>query len=222
MDNRKNWTARQDQLRKALSSKSRFEEALALFLEQHAAVHTAAISEGGAWSLHDEVLAGLTPPQIKKVPRPGQNSIAWLLWHITRIEDMTINTLMLYQPQVWTPAWAAKLVFSRPDCGAGMDEKDVAEFSSQIDVPALLDYRAAVGRCTRETLSGLDAGLAREIVPDATVQILEQQGSIGPRAHWLYEYYTNRTRAFFLTRTATSHNFIHLNEVGRVGKKLAV
>ncbi len=91
MDNRKLWTQHQDQLRKALSSKAHFAEAQGLFLTQHAAVHTAEIS-GIDWSVHDEALAGLTEAQLRWVPRPGQNSIAWLLWHITRIEDMTINS----------------------------------------------------------------------------------------------------------------------------------
>jgi hypothetical protein len=36
----------------------------------------------------------------------------------------------------------------------------------------------------------------------------------------LFEYYLNRTKGFFLTRTATSHNFIHLNEAGRIRVKL--
>ena len=100
MDNRRNWTQQQDQLRKALASKTHFDKAMPLFLAQHAATHCAEISGAGDWSLHDEVMTGLSDAQIRKVPRPGQNSIAWLLWHITRIEDMSINTLTLEQPQV--------------------------------------------------------------------------------------------------------------------------
>ncbi|MBE3039501.1 MAG: DinB family protein [Chloroflexi bacterium] len=61
-------------------------------------MHIAAISGGDYWYLYDEVMAGLNDEQVKTVPRPGLNSIAWLLWHITRIEDMTINFLVLEQP----------------------------------------------------------------------------------------------------------------------------
>jgi hypothetical protein len=221
MDARKNWTQNQDQLRKALISKAHFDEAIGLFLCQHAAVHTAQISGNSGWSLHDEVLTGLDEDVIRKVPRPGQNSIAWLLWHITRIEDMTIHTLTFGQPQVWNSTWAERLAFSAPDCGASMNEAEVADFSARICVPALMEYRAAVGASTRRSVSGLNAAQAKEIVPTLTVQRLVDEGSIGPKANWLFEYYTNRTRAFFLTRTATSHNFIHLNEVGRIALKLA-
>jgi len=221
MDARKNWTQRQDQLRKALTSKTHFDEAIELFLSQHAAVHTAQISGNSVWSLHDEVLAGLNDESLRRVPRPGQNSIAWLLWHITRIEDMTIHTLTFEQPQVWNLTWAERLTFPLPDCGASMDELEVANFSERICVSALIEYRAAVGASTRRSVSSLSAVQAKEIVPTPTVRKLVDEGSISPKANWLFEYYTNRTRAFFLTRTATSHNFIHLNEVGRVARKLA-
>ncbi len=220
MDNRKNWTSRQDLLRKALASKPRFVEAIALFHEQHAAVHTAQISNPHAWSLHDEVLTGLSGEQIQTIPAAGQNSIAWLLWHITRIEDMTINTLTMDQAQVWNKEWSNRLGYKSPDCGAGMNDDEVATFSAAIIPEVLLEYRAAVGLQTRLSIDKLTVTQSREIVPDPIVQRLVEEGSINANANWLYEFYTHRTRAFFLTRTATSHNFIHLNEAGRVAKKL--
>lgn len=220
MDNRKTWTCQQDQLRKLLLARAHFDEAINLFMAQHAAVHTAEISGGGGWSLHDESLAGLTDEQIKTCLRPGTNSIAWLLWHITRIEDMTINALVLEQPQILDSGWIERLGFPLRDCGAGMEAEDVAGFNARISIPALRDYRAAVGRSTRAGVAGLQAGQVKESVPTSLAQTLVDEGSIGPRANWLFEYYTNRTKGFFLTRTATSHNFIHLNEAGRVRAKL--
>ena len=220
MDNRKKWTSRQDLLRKALASKPRFDEAIALFLEQHAAVHTAQISNPNIWSLHDEVLTELSSEQIQLIPATGQNSIAWLLWHITRIEDMTINTFTMDQAQVWNKDWSNRLGYPSPDCGAGMNDEEVAAFSAAIIPEVLLEYRAAVGQQTRRSVSKLTAAQSREIVPDTVVHRLVGEGSISAQAHWLYEFYTHRTHAFFLTRTATSHNFVHLNEASRVAKKL--
>ena len=134
MDNRKNWTYQQGELRKLLSSKTHFAAGIALFTVQHAAVHTAEISDGKNWSLQDEVLTNLDASQIKKIPPTGQNSIAWLLWHTTRIEDMTINTLTCEQPQGWTPGWAVRLNFASQDCGASMNEQAVSAFSQEISV----------------------------------------------------------------------------------------
>jgi hypothetical protein len=229
MDNRKNWTGQQNELRLLLNSKSHFEQAIHLFLQQHAAVHAACISalagaaEPPCWSLYDEVLAGLTDRQIKTVPRPGQNSIAWLLWHITRIEDLSINFLVLEQPQVLVSAgaaWLPRLGLSSPDVGASMDEGEVLELSDRICVPVLKEYREAVGRSTRAGVLRLQAAQLKQVVPDAAIQQLRDEGSISRKGEWLAEYYTGRTKGFFLTRTATSHNFIHLNEAGRARAKI--
>jgi hypothetical protein len=218
MDERKNWTQQQDNLRKLLASKAHFVAAMQLFLAQHAAVHTAGLSRAD-WSLADEVLTGLTDEQLRWIPKPGQNSIVWLLWHITRIEDMTINTLTMEQPQVLDADWAARLNVPFRNCGASMEADEVAAFSAQIAPGALLDYRAAVGCRTRESVPALSAEQVKMAVPTATVQKLVDEGSISAKGHWLFEYYLKRSKGFFLTRTATSHNFIHLNEAGRVRAK---
>ncbi len=220
MDYRKIWTQQQDQLRKLLSAKAHFDEAMQLFMAQHTNVHCAEISNGQFWSLQDEVLAGLTEEQIRAILRPGTNSIAWLLWHITRIEDMTINVLVLEQSQVLDADWAARLGIPFRDCGASMDDAEVADFSAKVVVRALVEYRAAVGCRTREGVQRLSAKQVKTPVPTATVQKLVNEGSISAKGHWLFEYYLNRTKSFFLTRTATSHNFIHLNEAGRIRAKL--
>jgi hypothetical protein len=229
VDNRKNWTAQQNELRLLLASKAHFEQAIHLFLQQHAAVHSAHLSQAdeaaGApcWSLADEVLAGMTDQQIKSVPHSGQNSIAWLLWHITRIEDLSINFLVLEQPQVlMSPgaAWLARLGLQSPDVGASMDEVEVLRLSAQICVPALKEYRDAVGRSTRAGVPQLQAAQLKQVVPGAAIQQLRDEGSISRKGEWLAEYYTGRTKGFFLTRTATSHNYIHLNEAGRVRAKI--
>jgi hypothetical protein len=223
LNNRKNWTSQQNQLRLLLNSKSHFEQAVQLFLQQHAAVHAAHVSRVPCWSLYDEVLAGLTDQQIKAVPHSGLNSIAWLLWHITRIEDLSINLLVLEQPQVLMSAgdtWLARLGLASPDVGASMDEVEVAGLSARVCVPALKEYRNAVGRSTRAGVLRLQAAQLKQVISDAAIQQLRDEGSISCKGEWLAEYYTGRTKGFFLTRTATSHNFIHLNEAGRMRAKI--
>ena len=225
MDNRKNWTSQQNELRLLLGARAHFEQAMQLFLQQHAAVHSALVSGSGCWSLQDEVLAGLTDQQIKTVHRSGLNSIAWLLWHITRIEDLSINFLVLDQPQVLMSAreaWLPRLGLASPDVGASMDAVEVSDLSARICVPALKEYRDEVGRSTRAGVLRLQADQLKQVVPETAIQQLRGEGSISRKGEWLSEYYTGRTRGFFLTRTATSHNFIHLNEGGRARAKLRI
>ncbi len=221
MDDRKQWTAQQTNLRQLFGAKSHFDEAIRLFLQQHAAVHAAEISGCRFWSLQDEVLDGLSDEQIRAVPQPGENSIAWLLWHTTRIEDMTINCLVFEQPQLMDSAdWENRLGLPSRDVGASMDADQVAALSARVSVQALIEYRAAVGRSTRQGVLSLHPEQLKEVVPDSSIKKFVNDGSISQQGHWLYEYYLGRTRGFFLTRTATSHNFIHLMEARRIRAKM--
>ena len=38
--------------------------------------------------LVDDLVRGLTEAQVRGRPHPGVNTIAWLLWHAARIEDV--------------------------------------------------------------------------------------------------------------------------------------
>lgn len=220
-DLRKHWTQQQAELRKALSSAAHFTTGMALFMEQYAVMHTAGLSGGRFWSLHDEALAGLSEAHFRHCPHPEINSIAWLVWHSTRIEDMTMNYLVLEQPQVLLASdWTPRLGVALRDCGAGMAEAEVRAFSAQVSLEGLTAYRCAVGAQIYAGVQRLQAAQLKEIVPTERVHALCAEGSISEKAGWLAEFYTHRSKGFFLTRTATSHNFLHLNQAARLREKL--
>jgi hypothetical protein len=219
MDPRKEWTQRQTLLRKLLSGKENFTEGMRLFLEQHAAAHSAAISGGQGWSLQDETLAGLSDDQVRVCPRKG-NSIAWLLWHTARIEDVTLNFLVLGRPQVFVREdWPQRLGAPVREVGNAMDREALERFSAQVCVPALIEYRAAVGRSARAGIAALQPAQLKEIVPSLTVQCLVEDGSIPAEIDWLARFYSERPKGFFLTRI-TSHNFLHIQEAYRLSRQL--
>jgi uncharacterized damage-inducible protein DinB len=53
-----------------------------------------------------EVTSGLTPEQIAYRPKPSANSIGWLIWHLTRVQDDHIAEVAGAE-QAWTAeGWA--------------------------------------------------------------------------------------------------------------------
>jgi len=76
-----------------------------LFLDQHAALHSAAVG-GNKLSAAERTFAGLTDEQMRGRPREDLNSLAWLLWHIARAEDVMVNRLLAGRPQVFERAAA--------------------------------------------------------------------------------------------------------------------
>ena len=109
-------------------------------------------------------LKGLTRDDLKWQPKPDSNSIGWLAWHLTRVQDDHIASLM-GEEQLWIKdGWHAK--FNRPpdpkDRGFGNTPEQVAAFES--DVQTLLDYHMAVSeRSKRYFLTLSDSDLDREL-----------------------------------------------------------
>src|SRR2546427_192699 len=58
-----------------------------LFLTQHAAVQSVAVG-GNPASAAERAFAGLSDEQMRVRPREDLNSLAWLMWHIARAEQM--------------------------------------------------------------------------------------------------------------------------------------
>ena len=124
-----------------------------LFLSQHSAVHSAAVG-GNKMSTVERSITGLTDEQMRVRPREDMNSIAWLLWHIARAEDIMVNRGLAGRAQVFDDAWQKRLGVARRDFGIGMTSAEVTELTRAIDLGAAREYRDAVGRRTREIVGG--------------------------------------------------------------------
>src|SRR5579859_1855450 len=218
---RQHWNKQQQLFRQALVSKSDHQETMRLFLSQHAMVHSAAMSHSEVWSFEDEICEGLSNIQLRSRPGGVTNSIAWLIWHIARIEDVTMNLLVAGRPQVLDEDdWAGQLRLSRRDVGTSMSEIEVADFSNQVDCSALRAYRIAVGLRTREIVSALQPAELWEHIDPTNVYRLTAAGALADAAYELAQVWSGWQKAGMLTMPATRHSFTHLNEAYRVRKNL--
>jgi hypothetical protein len=109
---------------------------------------------------------GLSLEELTYRPDPESNSIAWLVWHLTRIQDDRVAGLSGRQ-QVWTAnGWVDR--FGLPlepfDTGYGHDPTTVAIVVA--DASSLLGYFEDVHSRTLEVLGTLnESDLARVLDP---------------------------------------------------------
>jgi hypothetical protein len=93
--------------------------------------------------LVEGAVGGLTPEQLTWAPEPGANTIGWLVWHLTRIEDHHLAGVLGDAQLITT--WSDR--FGRPpnpdDTGYGHDAEQVASVHPE-SADALLEYHAAV------------------------------------------------------------------------------
>ena len=114
--------------------------------------------------VHDAV-TGLTAEQLAFQADPAANSIAWLVWHLTRIQDDHIADVADTE-QVWTSGgWAERfdLPFRPHATGYGHQADDVAAL--QVESAGLLTgYHDAVCEQTLKFVRGVaDGDLSRVI-----------------------------------------------------------
>jgi len=129
--------------------------AIEIFLREHAFVHTEAVARAHSVNV-DHFLRGLTDEQLRIRPH-GLNSIAWLFWHVARVEDGFISGLVMQRPQLLDEGrWDARLKAGQRGFGTGMAKSEVAELSELIDLQALWAYRDEVGRRTRTMVRELN------------------------------------------------------------------
>ncbi len=100
-------------------------------------------------------LDGLTAEQLAFRPAEHSNSIAWLAWHLTRVEDDHVSE-MAGRPQAWVEqGWHER--FDKPadpaDTGFGYTAEQVATLRPEGQ--ALLDYYAVVHKRSLDYLAGL-------------------------------------------------------------------
>lgn len=182
-----------------------------LFLGQHAAMHSAAVG-GNKISAAERTFAGLSDEQMRVRPRQDLNSLAWLMWHIARAEDIILNPVLAGRSQVCDDAWRKKLGVARKDFGIGMTSAEVSDLTGQIDIGALREYRDAVGRRTREIIGGFGAQDWEGDIPQAAMERAAAEGAFGTRAEGLVKALSGRPRAAVLSGIALFHSSGHMGE----------
>lgn len=211
--NRKDWNKRQKELRKLLEAGDTHEAGIDLFLSQHAMLHTSDMSNTSLPSYEDEVFADIDPELIRRIPKNAEHSIAWCIWHIARIEDVTMNLLIAGSPQLFSQGgWREMMGVEIVHTGNAMDAKAVVELSDRINIDALREYRKLVGRRTREIVQSLTAEeVTNRVDPSRIIEVLKQ-GAVIEEARGIADYWGRRTIAGLLLMPPTRHCFVHLNE----------
>ncbi len=105
-------------------------------------------------SVH-QVVEGLDPDRLGYRPDAESNSIAWLVWHLTRVQDDHIAAVA-GREQVWTAdGWADRfgLPFDDGATGYGQGPGDVA--AVRADAGLLTGYHDAVHAATLSFVAGL-------------------------------------------------------------------
>ena len=211
-DIEKDYDLQIDKLRKLLKSPKTFDSAIELALEVHAVTHTSNISSSGNRTFYDGLLDGLTDGDYSVMPTEKDETIAWHLWHIARIEDLVGNLLIAEQPQIFSDEWMTKLNVSVKDTGNAMTDRQIIDFSEQVNKQELINYRDAVGRQTRKILKSLTPkDLKRKPGAEYLARLVSEGGLVENKSSiWLKDFWGKHTVAGLILLSLTRHHMMHL------------
>ncbi|MBS4728454.1 mycothiol transferase [Mycobacterium sp. SM1] len=103
----------------------------------------------------DDLTDGLTAEVSGYRPTPSANSIAWLIWHSARVQDIQVADIAGVE-QVWTrDGWVDRfgLDLPRDDSGYGHSAEDVAKVRAPAEL--LSGYYHGVHKLTLEYIAGV-------------------------------------------------------------------
>ena len=157
----------------------------------------------------DRLLADLSDAQLRARPH-DQNSIAWILWHVARAEDIGVNRFATDGPEVFDEGgWQKRLGVARRDAGMGMTSDEVSDLSARIDLSALREYWSAVGQRTVEVIRSYASKGWDEVIDPARIRrIVRDSGDYGPNVNveWLESRYGGMTRGWAFAHFALTHS----------------
>jgi uncharacterized damage-inducible protein DinB len=103
-----------------------------------------------------DTVEGLSEEQLAFRPDAGANSIAWLVWHLTRVQDNHVAEAA-GEPEIWLEdGWADRfgLSLDPADTGYGHSVEDVAKVRASAEL--LTGYADAVAERSSRYVSSLD------------------------------------------------------------------
>ncbi|MFC2036209.1 DinB family protein [Chloroflexota bacterium] len=124
-------------------------------------------------------LEGLTVEDLNWQPKPDSNSIGWLIWHLTRWQDVQIASF-LKSEQVWIKdSWYKKYgrAADANDHGTGDKPEDLAKFKSP-DAATQLGYHQAVLAQTKDFLRTLSPSDLDKVIEGTSYQPPPTKGMI--------------------------------------------
>ncbi len=216
------WNPKQAQLKEIILKPDKFEQAIKLCLEMHCLIHTSEMSGSALATYEDLIWDGLTPEVFRTQLKNSGSTIAWNLWHLTRIEDLTANLLIAEEDQCINNNWLEKINVSICDTGNAMTAQEIASFSSQISMFELRKYRIEVGRKTQSILNSLKPDQMKRKIRPVAVARVRQEGGVtdAEESRWLLDFWGKKTVAGILLMPITRHQIVHINDSLKIKKSL--
>lgn len=204
------------ELSRLIRKENEIERAKGLFLDIHTKLNLSEISNSKENEV-DKLFKDLNKNEYSIMPTKKDETIAWVLWHIARIEDLTMGILVDGGGQVFDSRWKRQLNVHISDTGNALSDDEIMELSAGLDMKELIAYRNAVGQRTQDIVKSLSADDMKRRVSAQGLEAVKQSSGVTDQEEslWLLDFWEKKDVAGLLLMPPTRHVILHLNDCGR-------
>ncbi|MCL2839494.1 MAG: phage head-tail adapter protein [Defluviitaleaceae bacterium] len=158
-----------------------------------------------------------------KIPLKTDKTIAYYLYHLNRIEDVTSNILIAGKAQLFFSKNFNKLL-NAPIITTGNEiaRDELIEFSKALNIKKLRAYVFAVMTNTNEIIQDMGFKDSKtKISTERKAEIIRSKVvSTDESAFWLIDYWCNKTYAGLMLMPFSRHLMLHLDGCLRIINKI--
>lgn len=212
------WNIQQKRLKELISKKETFDSAKELYLSMHKYLHFSDNDD----TLMNQLWKNLNTKDFSIMPTAKDVTIAWNIWHITRIEDLTVNILLNNSEQIYNREWKRKMNVSVNDTGNAMTDDEIMELSRNMNIKVLKEYRKAVGNQSQNIFSKLVFEDMKRKVESKNIEKILKEGGVTehPDSIWLLDFWGRKNVAGIILMPGTRHQIGHLNDCINLKEKI--
>ena len=213
----KDWSELNKTMQAQLKKKDTFDEGIATLFELRKSL----------WNTISSYKKELKREDFDSIPyinADGYHSktIAYSLWHIFRIEDIVAHTLIKGDEQVFfAKGYQEKIGSPIITTGNELVKKEIADFSSKLDLDELYSYISDVKKSTEKILKGLSFEETKIKISDDRRKELESLGVVSEdeSAIWLIDYWCKKDVRGLIQMPFSRHWIMHIEACERIKAK---
>jgi uncharacterized damage-inducible protein DinB len=162
--------------------------------------------------------------KMRQRPHPRVNSIAWILWHMARVEDAGLNRFVVDRIQVLDDgSWMERMKIPWRHHASEMSSKEVDTLNEKIDLSALHDYSLAVQKRTLEIVPTLSLTDLDDVMKEERLrQIMVDEGLAHSNPEGFIKNYLGWSKSKCLMTFGLTHSFQHIGEIETIATLLGV
>lgn len=214
------WKEKMSYLESIIFNEQKFVESISLLTDLHGKVHSSEITSNGEETLDDILWKNMDETCFRSLSRRENVTIAWSVYHISRIEDITMNILVGNRNQVFLEDnWNERLNCPIVDTGNSLTIEQMESLSSELNMIEIRKYRNLVGKQTNTIFHELQFSDMNRTIQKSDLQRIFDEGGVNKETQWLLEFWGSKGVAGLLYMPANFHNLHHLSESIRLKEK---